>query len=78
MDSIAVSLAGSELPAMDNDPGEWEVTFQPDVEEVRTWVDVFELRDRYRLEVFPAEYDQWREDFLDWLGDLQSRSCLRR
>jgi len=66
--AIAVSLAGSELPAMDNDPGEWEVTFQPDVEEVRTWVEVFELRDRYRLEVFPAGYDQWREDFLDWLG----------
>lgn len=66
--TITLDLAGSQLPEMDNEAGEWEVTFQPDIEEVRTWVDVFELRNRYRLEVFPAEFDQWREDFLSWVG----------
>lgn len=66
--AITVSLTGSRLPEQDEDFGGWRVSFLPDTEEVQTWADVFELRRRYRLEVFPAEYDQWREDFLYWVG----------
>lgn len=66
--AITVHLDGSRLPEMDNDHGDWEVAFQPNGEEIQTWVDVFELRDRYRLDVFPNQYDRWREDFLDWVA----------
>ena len=65
---ITVNLAGSQLPMADDALGVWQIAFQPDIEKVRTWIDVFELRDRYKLEILPSEYDQWREDFLDWVG----------
>jgi hypothetical protein len=66
--AISVHLDGSRLPEADNDPGDWEVGFQPNVEEIETWVDVFELRDRYRFEIFSVYYDRWREDFMNWVS----------
>jgi hypothetical protein len=65
---VSVMLTGSRIPDRDDDPGDWRITFQPDSEEVRTWVEVFELEARYRLEVFNTHYDRWREDFRDWIA----------
>jgi hypothetical protein len=66
--TIRVNLDGSKLPETDDAPGDWQIAFEPDTEEIHTWVNVFELRDRYRLEVFPDYYDRWRQDFLDWVS----------
>lgn len=65
---IEVSLAGSQLPAHGGDPGRWNLQFAPDIEEVRTWVDVFELERRYELDVFAQYYARWIDDFTSWVA----------
>ena len=65
---IEISLAGSRLPTHGGDPGQWTLRFEPDTEEVRTWVDVFELERRYKLDVFGEYYTRWIDDFVGWIA----------
>jgi hypothetical protein len=40
---LIVSLVGSRLPSDGADRGDWRIQFSPEIEEVGTWTDVFEL-----------------------------------
>ena len=65
---LQLSLEGSRLPSDGDDPGAWHIEFTPDIEEVRTWIEVFELERRYQFDVFGAHYTRWIADFVDWVG----------
>lgn len=58
---ITVDLSNSPIPN-DTDTGEnWIIEFKPDIPEVVTWATVFDLRERYKLDVFKVGF------FNDWL-----------
>lgn len=65
---LKLSLQGSRLPSNGDDVGDWQIEFAPDIDEVRTWVDVFELQRRYQFDVFGAQYTRWLADFVDWVA----------
>lgn len=63
--TLQVDLKGSILPTKGGEAGEWCITFLPDQEEVKTWVTVFKLEARYKLDVFSTSYDAWRQEFVE-------------
>jgi hypothetical protein len=63
--SIEVRLNGSTLPTGNNKKGKWNITLDPNAEEVHTWDDVFKIRDRYRKDVYEDEYDSWLMRFIN-------------
>jgi hypothetical protein len=67
---IEVTLNGSSLPTPNNRKGTWQVQFLPDIEEVRTWADTFELEARYISGVLNNDFDDWLEDFIKFLKRL--------
>ena len=62
--SIEVRLNGSTLPTVNNKKGDWHISFVPDIEEVHTWDDIFQIRNRYRKYIFEEEYDSWLTRFI--------------
>lgn len=56
---ITLSLKGSSLPTAVNRKGTWHIKLFPNIEEVRTWNDVFKISDRYAKNVLEADYDSW-------------------
>ncbi len=63
--SITVKLTGSCLPPPVNHKGNWIISLLPDIEEVRTWDAVFDIRRRYRDVVFEDEYNGWLYRFIN-------------
>lgn len=61
---LNVSLLNSRLDA-DNDSlhPEWQVDFLPNSEEAETWVNVFDIRTRYKRDVLDQNYSRWMGDF---------------
>ena len=64
---VAVSLAKSNF--FGNETGEsqpqWCMEFVPDCEEVTTWDVVFDIRQRYKRNVFDRGYTKWLYSFRD-------------
>ena len=53
---ISVDLTNSPIPN-DVDTGEnWIIEFKPDMQEVETWAEVFDIRDRYKEDVFKVGF----------------------
>ena len=63
---VRVSLTGSTILGDGRGNPQWEISFLPDLEEVQTWVSVFELRERYERDVLTPHYRSWIRDFASW------------
>lgn len=58
-------------------PSSWEIDFEPNVEEVTTWNDVFHIRDRYIRDVLDVEIKNWLWIFGAWCRSAQVRAtCM--
>jgi hypothetical protein len=45
----------------------WQIEFNPNSEEVLTWDEVFDIRERYRRDVLDAEFETWLRHFKSFL-----------
>lgn len=63
--SIEVRLNGSKLPTGNDKKGAWSITLEPKIEEVETWDDVFNIRDRYRKDIYENKYNTWLMWFIE-------------
>jgi hemerythrin len=48
----------------------WQIEFKPNSEEVLTWDEVFDIRERYKRDVLDAEFNTWLRHFNSWLKCL--------
>ena len=64
---IDVTLNGSTLPTVSNRHGTWKIQFLPDIDEVKTWAEIFELEERYISGVLNTDFDDWLSDFVKFL-----------
>lgn len=44
----------------------WQIEFEPNIEEVLTWDEVFHIRERYEKDVLDPEFKSWLNDFKRW------------
>ncbi|HRA67253.1 MAG TPA: hypothetical protein PL187_14590, partial [Caldilinea sp.] len=64
---VQISLDDSEPFAGKNGQiPRWVIGFEPDCDEVSTWNDVFEIRDRYVRDVLDDSFKSWLDDFANW------------
>ena len=61
---VSISLRGSES-FKGNDPTLplWRIQCEPDIEETRTWMEVFSIRERYVNDVLDPEFKSWLQEF---------------
>lgn len=55
---------GQQLPR-------WQIEFEPNIEEVLTWDEVFHIRERYQRDVLDADFTRWLRDFTSWIKRYQ-------
>jgi hypothetical protein len=67
---ITISLNGSQFPTSSNKRGAWTVVTQPNQDEVRTWMTVFNIASRYDKDVLRNECLGWIEDFTNFARTL--------
>jgi hypothetical protein len=69
--SVDISLINS-IP-LDGDRGMpgWQIDLMPDVEETRTWEDVFSIRRRLTESVFNPYFDSWVTELPDWFASVK-------
>jgi hypothetical protein len=66
-EGVETSLKDSRLFARDKQRlPDWEISFNPQTEEVETWDEVFHIRARYKRDVLDASYDRWLRIFAKW------------
>lgn len=66
---VRISVNDSRLFAGDDgifSPQHWQIDFDPNNEEVRTWDEVFHIRERYIRDFLNKEYKSWLGDFMAW------------
>jgi hypothetical protein len=56
--------AGGELPL-------WEIDFVPNSEEVETWDDIFNIRERYKYSILDESFKRWLNDFRAWCRSVK-------
>lgn len=66
--SVQMDLSKSPIPDDSDNGSDWIVEFQPDCEEVKTWIAVFRIQDRYKEEVFEKGF------FNDWIEAFKKHS----
>ena len=65
---VDISLDQSSPFSSDGDSSpRWEVGFVPETPEVRTWDEVFRVRERIRRDVLEPDYNRWLRDFRKWV-----------
>ena len=58
-ESIPFGGSDGQLP-------EWKIRFDPESEEVNTWLNVFSIRDRYTRDVLNDRFKTWLGEFSGW------------
>ena len=74
-ESIPFGGSDGELP-------DWRIQFDPESEEVDTWLNVFSIRDRYTRDVLDDRFKAWLREFSVWCraslpGDTENEAILK-
>ncbi len=81
--NVSVILNNSEIFANGN-LHNWEVEFDINCEEIETWNDVFDIRNRYKRDILDVRFKSWIRIFRDWLqnsnleGDLVKELLIEK
>ncbi|GHV37843.1 hypothetical protein FACS1894179_00050 [Bacteroidia bacterium] len=69
--NIEVNFNGTILPYTDinNFQGEWKINISPDNQAVKTWNDIYKIKNRYINDVLKVDYDTWVGEFIQELKD---------
>jgi len=72
--NVKISLDNSvPFAGKDGQIPSWEIDFEPDCEEVSTWNEVFQIRDRYIRDVLDDLFKSWLNDFANWYCSMPTR-----
>lgn len=63
---VVLNFEGSVIPQTDiqNDDGNWRITFNPDTEDTNNWNEIFNIKTRYLDDFIKPNYEQWLHDFV--------------
>lgn len=64
---VKVKFEGSILPTSNNEKGKWLIDFSPNIDEVKTWNNVFNMSGRIERDIFTGTN---QPKFRDWLNDF--------
>ena len=65
--NFAISLDNSQLFARENETlPDWVIEFYPPMQEIDTWDDVFDIRNRYARGILDPSFKDWIGDFRYW------------
>lgn len=64
--SVELDFSDSTIPQTDinNQAGQWEITFNPDNAETETWDEIFNIKNRYLVDFLLPHYETWITDFV--------------
>jgi hypothetical protein len=66
-DSVTLSLENSQpFEGKDGEIPEWKIDFSPDIDEVKTWDNVFHIRERYKRDVLDDSFKSWLMHCYHW------------
>lgn len=67
---VTISLENSvPFTGLDGEQPDWQIDFAPDCEEIETWDDVFEIRQRYVRDALTPSFKRWLGNFGNWVKD---------
>lgn len=69
--SVPFGSADQKLPR-------WQIDFEQDCEECRTWDAVFRLKERFEKNILDPEYPRWLGDFSRWFARTKGRQNLEQ
>lgn len=67
---FTVSLAGTVMTQTPNKIDfDWNIVFEPSIEEADTWNAIFDLRTRYKRDILQPHWESWLKLFADFAND---------
>ncbi|MDD3319881.1 MAG: hypothetical protein PHS59_00340 [Paludibacter sp.] len=73
MVEIALDYSESILPETDYKypEGYWKIKFNPDIDYVKTWLDIFQIENRYVTDYIIPNYFEWLDQFIFTISDKE-------